>query len=1420
MANRRQPSATHPSDRILGTSQAIVALRAQICRLAPFDTVGGGFIPTVLLEGETGTGKGLVARVLHDSGPRARGPFLEVNCAAIPETLLESELFGFEAGAFTDARRPKPGLFEAAVGGTLFLDEVDAIPPSLQGKLLKAIEDRRVRRLGATADTPVDVKLTAATQTELRARVAQGRFRTDLYYRLAVLVLEVPPLRTRREDVVLLAQHWLRRYAEGHGLAPKRLTQTAEAWLGAYGWPGNVRELSHLMERVTLLRSEPLIDADILEQLCLPPIAPRLEAAARPEPEATVLDDEPAQIARILRETAGNVAETARRLGWTRKTLRYRIRRYGIDRPGHRGRARHPTSATRPTLGVAEPRPPAEPRGRSVDSASAPAPDGEELATAGWEQKSVAILAIDVTWPETAGHDAPRHEPWTVRTGWEHVLAATVQGFGGAVLQRAPSLWVVSFGLPPTVEQLPERAAHAALAIRRVVAEARGVRRQPCPEIRQAVHWGDLLVDAHAREPGTKLLPIGDTLALPVRLLGQAPSGEIVISAQAARLLGTECVLEPSEGSAGGDRPDQPVAYRIVGPTSRQLLPSADGAPPLGPFVGRERELAVLTDLLEQAESGRGQVVALVGEAGMGKSRLLAEFCHRLPASRVVVLEGRGLSYERGIPYRPVVDVLRALAGIQAQDDHPAIREKLLQTLLALNPALQPLFPALLHLFEAPVDDPDWRALEPAVQRQRTLEAVAHLLLEVSRRRLVVLIVENLHWVDTGSHACLDRLIEGLPAARLLLVVTYRPECQHAWGGKTYYSQLRLDPLSTPQAEALFQALLGRDPSLRPLQSHLIERTEGNPFFLQQSAWALVDRNILIGAPGAYRLAKALPALPVPATVHAVLAARIGGLPAEAKRLLQAASVIGRDVPLALLQAIADRSDDALRRSLTHLQATEFLYETSRFATRTYTFKHALTREVAYEGLLPQRRRALHAHIVEVLEAARDHERMADQVDRLAHHAARGHLWEKAVTYLRQAAAKAAARAAITEAATYYEEALRALHELPESRATHEEAVDLGLALCGALVQLGDYERMGNVLREAERRAVALDDPPRLGQVASYLAHYRWQVGDLENALVSGQRALAAAQALKDLRLEIEARIRLGVIYDDLGEHQQAIACLGWNVSALTGALERERFGVVVLPAVVSRIRLARSLTETGAFAAALVQAEEALRIARASEHPYSLIAAEDGVGMVHLRQGTLHHAIPVLERGLEGCRVWNTPGYLTYIASNLGYAYALSGRVAEAIPLLEEAVEQAAASRRTVKLPLWMAQLGEGYLLAGRTTEAARQAQRALELARCQRERGHEGYALRLLGEVDTHRDPPAFEPAVASYREALTRAHALEMRVLRAHCELGLGRLYARVGRREEAQTALSLAIAEYRAMAMIHYVKQAELILAQAG
>ena len=484
-----------------------------------------------------------------------------------------------------------------------------------------------------------------------------------------------------------------------------------------------------------------------------------------------------------------------------------------------------------------------------------------------------------------------------------------------------------------------------------------------------------------------------------------------------------------------------------------------------------------------------------------------------------------------------MLDLLKRYVQVEDHDDTRTIRARVTGQVLTLDAALQETLPALLALLDALPEDSPFHTLDPPQRRRRTLDGLKRVLLRESQVQPLLLVFEDLHWIDTETQALLDLLVESVPTARVLLLVNYRPEYQHGWGSKTSYTQLRLDPLPPASADELLQALLGDDPSLAPLTQLLIARTQGNPFFLEESVRTLVETGVLVGERGAYRLAQPLESLHVPATVQAILAARIDRLPAEEKRLLQTAAVIGTEVPWPLLQALADASEEVLHRGLAHLQAAEFLYETSLFPEREYTFKHALTHEVAYGGLLRERQRLLHGRIVAAIEE-RDADRLADQVERLAHHAQRGEVWDKALAYGHQAGEKARTRSAYREAVVYFEQALAALEHLPESRAATEQAIDLRLGLHGALNALREApERMLEHLRRAETLAETLGDQRRLGQVYEEMSLNFWVAGDVDRALVSGQRALALAATLRHVGLQAQAHLSLGRSYYDTGDY-------------------------------------------------------------------------------------------------------------------------------------------------------------------------------------------------------------------------------------------------------------------------------------------
>ena len=591
----------------------------------------------------------------------------------------------------------------------------------------------------------------------------------------------------------------------------------------------------------------------------------------------------------------------------------------------------------------------------------------------------------------------------------------------------------------------------------------------------------------------------------------------------------------------------------------------------------------------------------------------------------------------------------------------------------------------------------------------------------------------------------------------------------------------------------------------------LIRRTEGNPFFLEESVRTLLETKVLEGERGAYRVAKSVENIQVPATVQAVLAARIDRLPAENKRLLQSAAVIGKDVPFVLLRAIADLSEDDLRRGLAHLQTGEFLYETSLFPELEYTFKHALTHEVAYGSLLQERRRGLHGRIVEAIEKLYS-DRLAEQAELLAHHAFRGELWEKAVTYLRQAGVKAAGRSADREAVGSFDQALSVLKHLPQNREALELAVDLRLEMRPWLRMLGEQERVIEQFSEAESLAEELGDKRRLAHVFADSCAYFSQEGDHQRAINAGERALVLATEMGDSVIQINAQVRLARVYVRLGDYRRAIDLCEQNLSSLKGRPvgERNPFGMQAIVSVATRAQRAVCLGEVGELAQGIGWAQEAVRIAETLGHPHSLVAAYSSLSHVYLVKGDLEKALTLLDRSLQICRTAHLDIWLSWPQAQLGYAYVHLSRSAEALPLLEEAAKRPSLG---VGIGFHLCWLSEAYLQAGRLDDAIAVVQRALDRARKSMERGQEAWALRLLGEISSQVAVPEVDKAEEHYRRAMTLAEELGMRPLIAHCHVGLGKLYRHSGNLQLAKEHLNNGVTMMRVMEMGLWLERAQ-------
>jgi tetratricopeptide (TPR) repeat protein len=812
-----------------------------------------------------------------------------------------------------------------------------------------------------------------------------------------------------------------------------------------------------------------------------------------------------------------------------------------------------------------------------------------------------------------------------------------------------------------------------------------------------------------------------------------------------------------------------------------------------------------LQALLAQAETGQGQVVGIVGDPGIGKSRLLYEFARGLRDVGVEYLETHCFAYDQTTPYGPVLGLLRQLCGMTDADSPEAMDTELHACLRAAGLTPDADAPYLLPLLGLPEDTASLAGVSPEVRKARTLALLRHVSLHSHQGRPRVMAVENVHWSDPSSEEYLALLADSLSGARILLVTTYRPGYRPPWLDKSYATQLALPQLQPQDSRTVVRSVLSSTPDPSRWERAIVDTAAGNPFFLEEMAWAVREGGV------------EPPTAMIPDTVHAVLAARIDRLPPEEKRLLQTAAVIGHEVPLRLLQVMAEVPENVLQYALAHLQANEFLYE-SRFAPECeYAFKHALTLEVAYDSLLVERRHALHARIVDVIEGL-SADQLAVQVERLAHHALQGEVWDKALRFCQEAGEKASARSACREAVEYFERALSVLPRLPGTHAVLEQAIDLHLALYAALLPLGYSGRLIVCLREAESLAATLDDPRRLRQVALFLPNQFHRIGAYNQVIAAAQRALALATSSGDVGLRAQANYYLGTASQSQGDYRRAISCLRHTVAALKDTPPHERFGLPYPPAVLSRAQLAMCHAELGLFAEGRTFGEEALQIAKVVAHPGSLMRAYHGLGLLALRQGDLPRAIPLLEQAMGICQEVDLPGRLPEIAAALGAAYTLGGRLADAVPLLTHAMEQATPTTMARYEGLCQFSMSQALLLADHLAESQILAERALTLARARLEQSRQAYALRLLGDIVMHRNPSQAEPAENYYQQALALAGELGMQPLQAHCHRSLGTFYATIGRCAEARAELDTAIELYRTMEMTFWLPQAEAALAQ--
>jgi class 3 adenylate cyclase/tetratricopeptide (TPR) repeat protein len=1031
------------------------------------------------------------------------------------------------------------------------------------------------------------------------------------------------------------------------------------------------------------------------------------------------------------------------------------------------------------------------------------------------ERKQVTVLFADIKGSMELFAD---RDPEAAQKIFDPVLERMIEAvhhYEGTVNRVMGDGIMALFGAPIAHEDHAVRACYAALRMQETVKEhADEVQRfhGVGVTIRVGLNSGEIVVRGIGNDLHLEYTVVGQTANLAARLEQMARPGSMLTTADTFQLAEGYIAMRSLGSVSVKGLPNPVQIYEVTGAGEAQTRLQVAVGRGLTRFVGRDAELEHLHRIQQLAGQGHGQVVAIVGEAGVGKSRLVHEFVRSRDTADWLILESSSVSYGRATPYLPVIGLLKNYFKISAHDSTQLIREKVTEKILALDRLLLDVIPAVLDLLDSLDESDPFRSLDLVRHRQYTYQAVVRLLLRESRAQPVVVVFEDLHWNDSLSLGLLSELFGALQDARLLLVVSYRPaEYKDEWKNRPYYWQVRLDPFASESLTQFLQALLGSDPTLATLTSFLVGRASGNPFFAEEIVRGLVGTGMLEGARGNYRLATPFSGAEIPPTVQAVLAARVDALPPADKHLLQEAAVIGHDVPFALLHAICGLAEDELRDLLDNLQAAEFLYSTRPDPELQYTFKHALTHDVTYSGVLHERRREIHARIVNAMEELYA-DRLGEQVERLAYHALQGEQKEKAAHYLRQAGAKAAGRSAVAAARTWFEQSLDVLKSLPESQSAMEQAFEIRLELRPVLRQLGEGRQMLQHLREAETISERLKDDLRRGRVCAFMTTVLSTFDELREAVVTGNRALEIAHRLGDLRLRILSTSFLEQAHYYRGEYEHVVE-LGTGILAVLPAdWVHEYFGMAVPPSIFSRSWLIMSLAELGRFAEAAKYEDEAIQFAEETQHPHTIGFAQFAGSVLHLSQGDWAKARLLAECWINTCLALQTPSLLPWAVASSAWALAQIGETSEALSRIGEAEEllERQAAREIGQHRSWAyAVLGRSCLVLGRLDEARRLGNRAVESS--QRHPGFAAHALHLLGDVMTHPDRLDAEDGARHYRQALVLAGLHGMRPLVAHCHLGLGRLYRRTGKLEDARDNLTTATTMYREMEMDFWLKQ---------
>ena len=1035
------------------------------------------------------------------------------------------------------------------------------------------------------------------------------------------------------------------------------------------------------------------------------------------------------------------------------------------------------------------------------------------------ERKQVTVLFADVKDFTSISEKLDPEEVNDLISDCMVFLTEEIHRYEGTIAQFLGDGLLALFGAPIAHEDAPQRALYAALGMReRLRGYALKMKQRGIDfNMRIGLNTGLVVVGRIGDDLTMEYTAMGDTVNLASRMESTAQPGTIQVSEDTYRLTEGYFDFQPlGEIEVKGKK--EPVkAYRLLGIGHIKTRLGVSEMRGLTPFVGRQRELDHLMRCYDQAKRGQGQVVGIVGEPGVGKSRLLLQLRAALPQGEYSYLEGDCHHYGETVAYLPILDILRAYFGIEEGEAEALSREKLKQGISQLDQRLMAMLPPLQDLLSLKVAEEQYLRLEPQLKQVRIFEAIWSLLIRESQNRPLVLAVEDLQWIDKTSEKFLSYIIARLGGARILLIILYRPEYSHSWGSKTYYSQIRVDELPLDASAEMVQAILKEGKAAQDLVRLILDRAAGNPLFMEEFTRSLVERGYIERKDGHYVLTVKPSDIQVPETVQGIISSRMDRLEKVLKETMQVASVIGREFAYRILQMLTGMQDE-LRAYIFSLQELEFIYEKSLFPELEYIFKHNLTQEVAYNSLLLKRRREIHERTGKAIEELYN-ERLEEFYEVLAHHYSRSDNLEKAYEYLVLSGIKAGYGYSLWESYRFCKEAIQVLDRGPQTEENKRKGIEIRLFMAPVMTGIGYPEDFFQVLEEGERLARDLGDEGSMAMFYSHIGYGYALRGDPVRGIGYCEGALEQAEKVGDVALVAPIAWELCNVYGVSADYLKIVELSQKAIALIenTGT-QAESFGQPwnMYAALLSINGFARGYL--GDFEAGQDMCEKGLRIAEAGGKPFDLAWSEFEFGILFSIKGDGENTVMHLQKS---ARVWEQAQVTSMIGlvyNGLAYGYYFLGDPETARKQAELAIAIYTEAGITLLLSNMYQVLGRIHLDSGDLKAALSYAELALNLAKKNGEKFDEGNSQMLLGRILGKEDLSQSDKAQEHILEGIK---ILEERKIVSNSSQGylyLGELYADTGQREKALENLKKAESAFRKMGMEYYLRKTQSELAK--